>query len=373
MLAGCAFGLAFLSKTTALLAGPVFPIVALLAGWLARREHGTGGPARWWWATPVTMLAGFGLVAGLVVWAVWPAAWGDPVGTVLRAYTFSARLGGEPHGPGNFLLGEYVEDPGPLFYPVALLLRIGPGTTVGLMLLFLFAPPLAMRRATWSLLGFATLFLVLLTLAPKKVDRYVLPVLPSLGVLAAIGWAVAASALSGLVRRRWGSPTPPAGAMHRVPTGSSLEEVRSIPLAAAAPACVALAALLAFVLQAWPLVQAGRYPLAGYNPLVGGVRAAERAIPVGWGDGLDVAGDEIRALSGGRTVVTSIWGPLRVSFGAHAPGPVVSDRQMAQADFYVDYVHARQRGLTPRQLVSRTPDAVVTIGGVDYARVYRLR
>jgi len=131
--------------------------------------------------------------------------------------------------------------------------------------------------------------------------------------------------------------------------------------------------VLAFGLQVWPLVQAGRYPLAGYNPLAGGVRAAERAIPVGWGDGLDVAGDQIRAMSGGRTVVTSVWSPLRVSFEAHTPGPVVSERQIGQADFYVDYIHSRQRGLTPRQLVNRTPDAVVTIGGVDYARVYRLR
>jgi hypothetical protein len=72
-------------------------------------------------------------------------------------------------------------------------------------------------------------------------------------------------------------------------------------------------------------------------------------------------------------VVTSIWSPLRVSFGAHAPGPVVSDRQIGEADFFVDYVHARQRRYTPRQLLNRTPDAVVTIGGVDYARVYRLR
>jgi hypothetical protein len=134
-----------------------------------------------------------------------------------------------------------------------------------------------------------------------------------------------------------------------------------------------LVGLVAFGLQVWPLVQAGRYPLAGYNPLVGGVRAAEKAIPVGWGDGLDVAGEDIRQMAGGKPVIVAIWSPLRVSFGAHAPGPVVSQLQISEANFYVDYVHARQRGLTPRQLINRKPDAVVTIGGVDYARIYKLK
>ena len=136
---------------------------------------------------------------------------------------------------------------------------------------------------------------------------------------------------------------------------------------------VVVATALAFALQLWPLVQAGRYPLAGYNPLMGGVRTAEYAIPLGWGDGLDVAGAHIRELAGGQPVTTAIWSPLRVSFGAHAPGPVLSERQIAEADYYVDYIHARQRRLTPRQLVSRKPTAVVTIGGVDYVRIYKLR
>ena len=284
------------------------------------------------------------VAAVLVVWLVWPAAWASPIATVLRAVDFSVNLGGVPHAPGNFLLGQPIADPGPLFYLVALPLRLGPGTTIGLMLLFLFGAPRPLRPVAWTMFGFAALFLALLMLAPKKVDRYVLPALPALGILAAIGWYEA---------------------------GRRLREWRKAP--SPQPSSTLLMAILALSLQLWPLVQMGRYPLAAYNPLVGGVRAAEQAIPVGWGDGLDVAGDDIRRLAGGRTVVTSIWSPLRVSFGAHAPGPVVSDRQIAEADFFVDYVHARQRRLTPRQLVGRRPDAVVSIGGVDYARIYRLK
>jgi hypothetical protein len=343
--------------------------------------------------------AGWAVAALLVVWLFWPAAWAAPVDAVVRAVTFSARLGGAPHGPGNFLLGQPVADPGPLFYPVALLLRIGPGTMAGLLLLFLFGAVVSARPVVWALLGYVGLFLLLLTLAPKKVDRYLLPILPSLGILAAVGWTEAAR------RLRFPLPTPSrvrgggataarlplsvardVGARPRKyrPSDDIGADATGRPEGRGPVVGVVRAAqrrglgggglfLLALALQAWPLVQAGPYPLAAYNPVVGGVRVAERSIPVGWGDGLDVAGQRIRELAGGRTVVTSIWSPLRVSFGAHAPGPVVSDRQIAQADFYVDYVHARQRGLTPRQVASRRPDAVVTIGGVDYARIYRLR
>jgi Dolichyl-phosphate-mannose-protein mannosyltransferase len=382
-LAGLTFGLAFLTKTTALFAAPVVPAVALLAGWSAWQARTAGpsvagqvtagrvaaepmtpvpapvdglaagqsvaepvlapvdglavgqGTAARRWIAPLAIGAGWAIGAALVVWLLWPAAWASPIGTVVRAITFSARLGGAPHAPGTFLLGEPVDDPGPLFYPVALVLRLGPGTLAGLLLLVLFGAAVQTRRVVWTLLGYVALFLILLTVAPKKVDRYLLPILPALAILAAVGW---------------------------------IEAARRLPML---PAFIV--ALLAFALQVWPLVQAGPYPLAAYNPLVGGVRAAERAIPVGWGDGLDLAGQRIRELAGGRPVVTSIWSPLRVSFGAHAPGPVVSERQIGQADFYVDYVHARQRRLTPRQLASRQPDAVVTIGGVDYARIYRLR
>jgi hypothetical protein len=357
------------------------PVLALLAGWRAWRS----GTVPRWWLIPIVIGGSWLVAAALVIWAVWPAMWMAPVTTLVRDVTFSARLGGTPHAPGNFLLGEPIEEPGALFYPVALAVRIGPSTMLGLLLLFVLGAAVPTRRALWTLLGFSLFFVLLLTVAPKKVDRYLLPTFPILGILAAVGWfELGGRALRFADRVRSRKALTPQPSRSPGPVrGRGGDDPTVLPSPAhgggaggggsTAGAVVLVAAALAFGVQIWPIIQAGRYPLAAYNPLIGGVRTAERAIPVGWGDGLDVAGDRIRELSGGREVTTAIWGPLRVSFGAHAPGPVVSERMIAQADFYVDYVHARQRRLTPRQLVGRPPTAVVNIGGVDYARIYQLR
>jgi len=258
-LAGVAFGFAFLTKTTALFLGPLVPALVLLLGWQGWQRRrapaptptpGTDSafapdtaveiPGRWW-AAPLLVAGVWGLAAVLVVWTLWPAAWLTPVATLWRTLTFSANLGGSPHGPGNFLLGQSSDDPGPLFYPVALLVRLGPGTVIGLLLLFVLGVPRATRRVAWPLLGYVVLFVMLLTFAAKKVDRYLLPILPTLGILAAVGWLEGARRLSARIRHR-----------------------REVAVAAASRsggggvAVLVGVAVLAFGLQVWPLVLAGR-------------------------------------------------------------------------------------------------------------------
>ncbi|MCC6176622.1 MAG: hypothetical protein IT305_15040 [Chloroflexi bacterium] len=420
LVSGACWGLAVLTKTAALLALPLVPIV-VLAALVVRPEgsevvDGLTGRQRWqafggrlslggWltfggrlscgnWRAPelrraLLLLGIWGSAMLLAIWLLWPAAWEQPFTVLLRAYEFSAQLGGSPHGPGNFFLGQPVDDPGPAFYPVALAFRLGPGATLGLLLVLTLGAPRRLLRPVWMLLGFAVLFLVMLTLAAKKVDRYLLPVLPALDVLAAVGWWRACIWLRQRLGERRGWSSSPAPGCPPSLAWESPHSATSTPgrgreddgaatldagaMAKASAMAVALAAMLALVLQVWPLVAAGRYPLATYNPLFGGARMAVLAIPVGWGDGLDDAADRIRDRAGDRAVITSIWAPLWVNFQAHAPGPVVRDTQMADADYFVDYIDARQRGLTPRSLVRRKPDAVVEIAGVEYARIYRLR
>jgi hypothetical protein len=276
--------------------------------------------------------------------------YGQPLNVVLRVLQYSVRQASSPHGPGSYFLGQPVADPGPLFYPLALALRLGPGTALGLALLMVFGIPRKLRATTWTLTGFVLLFGILLTASAKKLDRYLLPTMPLLDVLAGLGWWRGAC---------WLLSAPARDAAGYLP---------GRPLYAG----LIGTAIVVVLLQLWPLIAAGGYPLAAYNPLIGGARTAERVMQVGWGDGLDDAGHLLRELSPNSSPTTAIWYPLWVNFQAHAPGRVVTERQLSEADYFVDYVHARQRGHTPAGLVGRQPDGVVRIAGVEYARIYRL-
>ena len=342
-LSGLLAGLALLTKGPALF---LFPMVPLLAVLEARRGRALPGIRQ----AALVKLVLWGL-GGIAAAAIWPAMWVDPLGTVQQTAKFVREIGSTPHAPGNYFLGHFVVDPGPLFYPAALALRLGPATFLGVLLL----PALPIRRAwRWPiglLVAYILLFGIGLTISPKKVDRYILPLFPSFAVLAALAWW---SALGWLAARLGGRPLLPLG-------------------------CALLG-----LLQVWPLVGAAPHPLAAYNPLLGGIRTAELVLPVGWGEGLDLVADELRRRSEVEQPVVAIWYPLFVNFQAHAPGRVlnitfrgpgqVGNQQLLdQADYYVDYIHARQRGFTPRALQARRPDFVVAIAGAEYARVYRLR
>src|SRR5207237_9147416 len=99
--------------------------------------------------------------------------------------------GEEPHMQGNFFMGREDDSPGPLFYPVALALRLTPWTLLGLLLL-----PIAWRRLRamaparrdLALLAlYVIVFVAAMSLFPKKFNRYIEPVFPALDILAAVG------------------------------------------------------------------------------------------------------------------------------------------------------------------------------------------
>src|SRR5262245_4240877 len=120
-------GLALLTKSPAIILLPLVGLIGL-AGWWSQGNDRMGFVP----FVALPMLLWCGVVAAVWV-ALWPAAWIDPLGAISSVVHQVEADGGSPHGWGNFFMGRAIADPGPLFYPVAIALRLTPWTLAGLM------------------------------------------------------------------------------------------------------------------------------------------------------------------------------------------------------------------------------------------------
>jgi 4-amino-4-deoxy-L-arabinose transferase-like glycosyltransferase len=342
LLAGAATGLGLLSKTPALFLVPFVPLVAVGATLWERwdaGERGTG-PLLAALRRPMRDLLIWGAVALLTFVVCWPALWVlGPTEVLARIVAFTRETGGQPDEVGSYFLGQVGTDPGPLYYPVSTLFRLSPFTTAGLLLAvaLVWRAPLATRvRAGW-LLVFVGGFALMMTLGPKKFDRYLLPIFPALVMLAALGWWL----LLGRVGARAG----------RLALGAAL-----------------------VVLLVYPLASVYPYALAYYNPLLGGGAAASRAVMIGNGEGLDQAAAWLAAQpdAANLQVAAHSWDILAGL--VPMDGEPLRDGIPDDADYIVTYgrrIQMRRWGASlERYFAANAPAYVVQINGIEYVHIY---
>jgi hypothetical protein len=277
-------------------------------------------------------------VAAVAASLSWPALWADPV-RQLRFLRQSAGQGRMPHA--TFFLGRITSTPGPLFYAVATPLRMTPWFLLGSLVLIPVALALGRRRHAVILLVSSASVVAVLSAAARQMDRYILTTLPLVALACGLGLEAVVART-----RRWFDDTP------------------RLALA------VGLAATALLMVHA---VWIAPWGLAYFNPLLGGSRVAEKAILVGWGEGLELAGDWIREREAPSCNVTiALNYPTLTS--AFPCGNTTRD--VDAADYFVLYVNHRQRladdWMAAVQRRSRLVD-VVSIRGIDYAEIYDLR
>jgi hypothetical protein len=360
-------GLALLSKSPAVYLLAFVPLLGLvtLAPWpgadVAAPHPGSdgasGAPSR---GEPLTRplsraaadLAIWSLALVVTIVAGWPAIWVLGPGEVLsRVVAFTRETGGQPHEQGTFFLGAPRSDPGLYFYPVAMAFRLAPITLLGLLLLVLSwrDVPRDHRRPTLALVAYAVGFLAMMTLGAKKFDRYLLPDFPALGVLAAVG--IGAEVARFTRRRQARSPG-------RQPWLAT-----------------ALLGMLLAGFAARPAYSTYPYYLSYYNPLIGGGPTAQRTVMVGNGEGLDqvAAWLNARPNAADQWVVSDSFDILQALIVGS--GESLRDRVPSNADYVVLYRFQTQINHSPRVLEqywdARTPEHVVWINGIEYARIYR--
>jgi 4-amino-4-deoxy-L-arabinose transferase-like glycosyltransferase len=299
-------------------------------------------------------------IMGFTFSLLWPAMWADPLTALRRLLGGSSELAGAGHT--QFFLGQVVDDPGPWFFPVAFLFRVSPLTLLGAaaslpMILRKRRGPEA-HRLIW-LWAYACLFVAFVTLSPKKLDRYLLPIFPAMMLLAAAGlWElveVLQRKTSGLLSR-WVTGT----ARLLLPVG-----------------CIILQAILLF--PHYP------YYFTFYNPALGGLRQASRVILVGWGEGLEKVAHYLNEKEGIEDRRVLAWYSA-LGFNTLFRGEsreLNPERQPAEdvwlwheSDYVVLYINQVQRELPDARMLaffrSLEPQYTVRLRGLEYAWVYKV-
>jgi hypothetical protein len=159
------------------------------------------------------------LVAALIIYVgLWPVMWVEPAKGLAAVRWGITRHATTAHDSPTLFLGQVMrKDPGPLFYGVSLLFRIGEVGSAFLVVAAIavvtsllhrrVAPKESARRQPQALVDlsllsiYAVAYLAQMSLGAKKMPRYILPSLLALDILAAAGVVAWARALGRGQRR----------------------------------------------------------------------------------------------------------------------------------------------------------------------------
>ena len=368
LVSGLAAGLAILSKVPGVF---LLPMAALLFA------------ADWWWGHGEDCRTRQGLIrrlrsyllwfvfALLVIFVLWPVMWVEPGEALKKLFEFTATASAEVNSP-MFFNGEIIPE-GEFgleylyFYPLTFLWRTTPVVLVGFICgLAAFwlnkGAPKRENPLRFHLLAYlsaAVLFIGLFTLSAKKFDRYILPAMLYLDVVAALGYAALLSVLARRFARKK-SPFILANWMIVVPLT---------------------------ILAGWQsglVLGSAPYYHSYYNPWLGGLEKAQQVMMVGWGEGLDEAASYLNQKLANQPL--EVYAFYSAAFDIHYHGrsselPIsapISDRlfnQIQNADYVVIYLSQRQRNSSARilqYLEEEQAEYIIQIRGVDYVWVYNL-
>jgi 4-amino-4-deoxy-L-arabinose transferase-like glycosyltransferase len=274
----------------------------------------------------------------ITLFAALPALWVSP-GQVVSFMSGEANKHLESALRPTFFVGDVAYEHGSLFYPVSLLFRLSPVVFIGIMLsvtLFVrWHAKLKNRKPkllTISLLlSWILLFLIGITLAEKKFDRYAAAVIPAMIFIAAMYWGNLANKWRQLI---W---------------------------------FVVITGQVVYLLLFLP------YPLAAYNLLVGGSATAVKAMPLGWGEAISTGGQWLATLPDADT--KTAVSPISPALAPFFPGETLlfDNETVWQADYLILTANTFQTESNTQiqaWLQDTTLLQTIRYGGLDQAWVF---
>ena len=299
----------------------------------------------------------------------YPAMWTSPwfifkvtYGRILKSFILGAAGigGGVEHGLGMFFMGEISPDPGWLFYPLNIIFRLSPVSTIFLLFCFVgFFIKGSLIQQNRLLIAFffsfIVFFLAQMSLSATKMERYILPIFPFIEILAALGFV---STINQFLRHN----------DKNIPI--YIFSVLFIPLF--------------FSIHLFPL-----HPNyhSFYNFLLGGPASASKILPIGFGEGLKEAALYLnKKEKAEHLVVTSWYGNefatyfkgttknVRI-FDDDYPKYIGQNNVTNDIDYVVLYINQIQRNKLPELIKQfygiKEPEHVIKINNIEYVWIYK--
>lgn len=127
----------------------------------------------------------------LTYFILWPSMWVHPLNTLDYVFVRGIKETGLEGEHAQIFLGKYAENPGSLYYFVVMALKFSPVLVTGIVLFAFLVKRIlphfgADRARRFILLGliFTVGYLIEIIIPTKKLDRYILPALASVSLLA---------------------------------------------------------------------------------------------------------------------------------------------------------------------------------------------
>lgn len=262
------------------------------------------------------------------------------------------------HEVPHLFWGRIINDPGPLFYPIMVFLKLSP--------LIIFLVPLGgfllydqkheskyfeVRSNYLMLLLFVILFCVCMTISAKKFTRYVLPVFPILDILAALSLNLAIR----IIRE----------------TTQFNEHVKRRRVLTVIPVLI-LGTMLVY--QIYSVTSLHPHYFSYINSLLSPRRIASK-FSLEDGQGLDPAAEYLNQKPDAEELVVCVspLGQERFAYYFLGSTVICDGVQSVQShDYVVVYARDTQINWYKRQWPSENLEKVIKINNIEYVKIYRV-
>ncbi len=387
-LSGLFGALAALSKTPSAILGPILVVTGLIYVLLPTKDQ----PRQLRWRRFIKAMFGWGLIAAVAFFALWPSMWSNPLQTLNHIIQNIIQNNEQTRSGSGIFWGPFNSDRNPLYYTYAFPFRWTPFTTLGYIFSLIMIvyglwkrrkengpPDLAISGSQpsnllvsilpfmVSLQAFIILFIAPISIISRRSIRYTLPAMYPADLVAVLGWAGMLYLLGQVMTLLISIGVPNRFSQNLKRNGPKASKGVSQRWQ---PALLALTLIqIGFIIPHHP------YYYAYFNPLLGGHYTAPYLVNMGLGEGLDAAARYLNQNPQAEQATTASW--FVRQFAPFFKGHSVEIFDMADiltATHTVFYITQLQLGFPTPELLGyfnqRQPEKVITLGGVDYAWIY---